>query len=290
MTKTFLVTPTWNCGEHFYHCAVSVLRHTPVWHNRVWEWVIVENGSKESHRTYVHNSLNWAGRLVKVHLIQNEQNLGIPVAQNQALDKIETLAEPGSYGVVFLDADTAVTPEWLDKMLAVVEKDPKVGIVGGARPPHGPSLPVYFHTNGRWYQHADQPADYPEGEGLDFAGVYLRPELLARGLRMDTAYKIYDGHDQDMGFRVRSWGYRLIQIDAGILHTGQVGMKESGYIWEGGGRKEWDLQRAENTRRFADLWQNYLASARRSWTQEPGHVQRMNAKLVAEAGKLKDVP
>ena len=100
----------------------------------------------------------------------------------------------------------------------------------------------------------------------------------------------YDGHDQDLSFRVRSWGWRVWQIDAGVLHYGSRVMKRRNYQWQGGDRHEWDLLRQRNVERFAKTWEPFLAPYRDTIEREIVHMETMNAKLVAEAGDRMEVP
>jgi len=289
--NTYIVVLTWNNANDFEQCAASLKTNTyaPA------RLVVVDNGSEREEWREVMKALQQLrGRCVAVAgMINNPHNRGIPAAQNQAMDLIERAGE-APYGIVLLDADTVVEPHWLTKILDYAERHPDVGIVGGAKSPGGYSHPVYHHTDGRWYVHdrqCEHPSGFMGGESVDFACAYLRPELMARGLRMDEAYELYDGHDQDMTFRVRSWGYRVVQLpDAVVLHYGSAVMKARGYNWSGGGKQEWSELRAKNTKRFVDIWEPFLAGRRHSVEEEIEHMREMNAKLVAEAGDRKQVP
>lgn len=288
--KTYIVILVWNNANDFEQCVASLVLNTFA----SASLVIVDNGSGDHERREMFRCFGLLGRSAAkmAGTISNEHNRGIPAAQNQALDLIQRV-EDGPYGVVLLDADTVVRPFWLTRILDYAEAHPDVGIVGGAKSPGGHSHPVYHHTDGRWYVHDKQcqhPSGFMEGESVDFACAYLRPELLQRGLRMDEGYEFYDGHEQDMTFRVRSWGYRVVQIDAGVLHYGSAAMKANGYTWSGGGRQQWDELRAKNTKRFADIWEPFLAGRRHSVEEEIEHMAAMNAKLVAEAGDRKELP
>jgi len=292
--NTYIVILTWNNVVDFRLCVESIGANTL----SACKLILIENGSRPEERAEIKRiydrlyDVPWAC-LDTGHYYEAAFNEGIPAGQNRALAWLaEHETEP--YGVVLLDADTVVEMDWLTKILAYAEAHPDVGIVGSAKSPGSPSHPVYHHTNGRWYVHDKQgqdPArDFMEGESVDFACAYLRPELLARGLRMDERYKIYDGYDQDMTFRVRSWGYRIVQIDAGVVHFGSAAMKANNYQWSGGGHHEWSELRAKNVKRFATIWAPFLAPRRHSVKDEVGHMAAMNAKLFAEAGERSQIP
>jgi len=293
MTKTYIVILAWNNADDFRRCVESVGANTLT----PCKLILIENGSRPEERAEIKRvydrlyDVPWAC-LDTAYYHEAPSNLGLPAGQNRALAWLaEHETEP--YGVVLLDADTTVELDWIDKILDYAEGHPDVGIVGGAKSPGGDSHPVYHHTNGRWYVHDKQgedPSGFMEGESVDFACAYLRPELMERGLHFDEGYVIYDGHDQDLTFRVRSWGYRVVQIDAGVVHYGSAAMKASGYNWSGGGRQEWSELRAKNTKRFVDIWEPFLAGRRHSVAEEIEHMHQMNAKLVAEAGERKELP
>ena len=290
----YIITPTWNDGEDFSTCASSVARHTthPV------HWVIVENGSRPEERGIVEACIenydqNASLAPISFTYLPNAENVGIPRAQNQALNWIAE-QDQDLYDVVFLDADTVIVETgWLETMIRYVCNHPDVGMVGGAKSRNSYPPVVYYHTNGRWYVHDKQwlhPSCFHEGESVDYACAYLRPALLAHGIRFDEGYHIYDGHDQDFSFRVRSWGYRLWQLDPGVIHFPSSSMKKAGYKWSGGGKPEWDALRAKNLERFSSIWAPFLAPGRATIEAEISHMERMNQKLVREAGERKEVP
>lgn len=288
--NTYIVTPTWNCADELDRCARALIERTmtPV------SWVVVENGSEPKQRTRIEEIL--AGvkrcRVRLMHYICNETNLGIPMAQNQALDWIASYSsEP--YQVLLLDADAEPAFQgWLANLLLFAARNPDVGLIGGSRSPHGASLPVYYNHVGRWYQH-DEMAGRGEmysAECIDFATALLTWNVLREGIRFDTGYRIYDGHDQDLAFRVRSWGYDVRQAEATVDHRPSSAMKGRDYQWDGGGRREWDALRAANIARFVRIWGEFLAPERVGPDAEIEHVERMNQQLIAAAGKRKAVP
>lgn len=281
-----LITPTWNCGEDFARLAASV---DACGDDRL-RWIVVENGSRPAERELVEDALRGLRRTIVQEYIVNPRNLGIPVAQNQALDRIwQGGWKPN--GVVFLSADTEIKRVgWLDTVLAFIDENRDAGIVGLANSPGSQGVPVFHHPNGRWYVHDGMRGGIYQGESVDFAAAFVRGSLVTRGLRFDETYHVYDGYDQDLCFRVRAWGFQVWHVDAGIVHYGSSAMKKAGYQWEGGGREEWDELRARNVARFADLWGNFLALPRKTIDEEMVHVEKMNAKLIMHAGELKVVP
>lgn len=291
MSAIYIVTPTWNCGQEFERCVRSLIAHTDL----PAKMVVVENGSLPGEREYVKDVL---GELIAspvskvefVRYLENAENLGIPVAQNMALDWIAG-AEAGPYHVVLLDGDTEVASYgWLGKLVMFAEEHPKAGIVGGSKSPMGGSHPVFLNATADWYARDDLDGQDTQGETVDFALAFIRAEVMARGLRMDDGYDFYGSHDDDMCWRVRSWGYEVWQHDADVLHHGSAAMKKAGFRWKGGGAQEWALLREANRKRMIKVWGKWLANKRDTLADERAHLERMNARLVAEAGDRKAVP
>lgn len=285
----YIVTPTWNCSEELKRCTQSLVERTTI----SVAWIIVENGSEPEHRAKIEKTIfNLGNKVELAAYITNQQNLGIPVAQNQALNWIAE-NDSGPYQVLCLDADAEpVWMGWLWNLLLFAERHPAAGIIGGARSPHGSSLPVYYDLAGRWYQH-DTMAGRGElysAECVDFAAALLTWQVLERKIRFDEGYYIYDGYDQDLAFRVRSWGYEVLQAEASVDHRPSSVMKDRNYQWSGGGRAEWDALRKANIDRFVTIWSSFLAPRRRSIEQEIAHMKVMNQKLIHYADWRKEVP
>jgi len=81
---------------------------------------LVDDGSESETRDYLSEFAN-AQRAV---LLRNEEAKGYTRAANQGLWR-----SSADY-VVLLNSDTVVTPEWLDRLVACAESDPRIGLVG----------------------------------------------------------------------------------------------------------------------------------------------------------------
>jgi GT2 family glycosyltransferase/glycosyltransferase involved in cell wall biosynthesis len=97
-------------------CLDSVVRHsTPV-----YRLVIVDDGSGPATRDYLASFASSQG----ARLIRNESARGYTLAANQGL------AASTADHVILLNSDTVVTEEWLERLVACAESDPKIGIAG----------------------------------------------------------------------------------------------------------------------------------------------------------------
>ena len=99
--------------EYTKACVESVLKYTR-W---PFELVLVDTGAADGTAAYFDS-------LPKAKVIKNEAGLGFAKLYNQAVK----LAS-GDY-LLFLEGNAVVTANWLDNLLACMESDPKVGLVG----------------------------------------------------------------------------------------------------------------------------------------------------------------
>ncbi|MGD0046009.1 MAG: glycosyltransferase family A protein [Bryobacteraceae bacterium] len=114
-----VVTPMYNEAEHLAECIESVVGQT----YRNWEYIIVDNcstdGSAEIARQY-------AARDRRIRLSHNTQLLKALANHNAAL----RLISPASKYCKMVFADDWIFPECIERMVAVAEAHPSLGLVG----------------------------------------------------------------------------------------------------------------------------------------------------------------
>lgn len=114
-----IVTPLFNNRDHLGECIASVLAQT--YPN--WDYTIVNNcstdGSEEIARQY-------AARDPRIRVITNQTFLRAVPNHNLALRQIS----PDSKYCKIVFADDWISPECVEAMVAVAERNPSVGIVG----------------------------------------------------------------------------------------------------------------------------------------------------------------
>jgi len=114
-----IVTPVYNGAEYLAECIESVLAQT----YQNWEYTIVNNcstdGSAEVARRY-------AAQHPRIRVHENQQFLRAVPNYNVALRQISSSSKYCK--IVF--ADDWIFPECLERMVAVAEEHPSVGIVG----------------------------------------------------------------------------------------------------------------------------------------------------------------
>ena len=91
-----------------------------------WEFVIVDNGSTDGTREWLHEFVALASaKGVSVKLVFNDSNVGCSTARNQGVE-----ASSGEY-VVFVDNDIALRSRgWLGQMIDVLDASADGGMVG----------------------------------------------------------------------------------------------------------------------------------------------------------------
>ena len=110
---TSIIIVTFNQLEYTRRCVESIQRLT----DEPYELIFVDNGSSDGTVAYLKS-------LAGATVIENTDNRGFPAAVNQGI-----AAAKGSR-ILLLNNDTIVTTGWLRRMLAALDSDPKIGLVG----------------------------------------------------------------------------------------------------------------------------------------------------------------
>jgi glycosyltransferase involved in cell wall biosynthesis len=114
-----IVTPVYNGAEYLSECIESVLAQT----HQNWEYTIVNNCSTDDSMEIARR---YAARDGRIRIHDNEQFLQVIANHNVALRQIS----PASKYCKFVFADDWIFRECVERMVAVAEEFPSVGIVG----------------------------------------------------------------------------------------------------------------------------------------------------------------
>jgi glycosyltransferase involved in cell wall biosynthesis len=114
-----IVTPVYNGAEYLSECIESVLAQT----YQNWEYTIVNNCSTDESMEIARH---YAARDARIRIHNNEQFLQVIANHNTALRQIS----PASKYCKFVFADDWIFRECIERMVAVAEDFPSVGIVG----------------------------------------------------------------------------------------------------------------------------------------------------------------
>jgi cellulose synthase/poly-beta-1,6-N-acetylglucosamine synthase-like glycosyltransferase len=127
-----------------------------------------------------------------------------------------------SHLVQFLDSDTVIEPDWLEKAVAAMA-DSRVGAVQGYRKEMYPERSVYnWLTSLEW--------NGPPGVADSFGGdVLIRREILEQTNGYDEI--MVGGEDPELSQRVQALGWKIIQLDTVMTHH-DIAMTRPGQYWK----------------------------------------------------------
>jgi len=108
-----VIIVNWNGEKHLSYCLPSLEKID----YSSFEIIVVDNGSTDDSVKYVET------HFPKIKIIQNKKNLGFAKANNIGLKKAKGEC------ILFLNSDTKVTPNFLTRLIKVMEKDKKIGVV-----------------------------------------------------------------------------------------------------------------------------------------------------------------
>jgi GT2 family glycosyltransferase len=196
-----IIIVTWNGLDYTRRCLETLRANTDYAAYRV---IVADNGSTDGTLEYLH-SLPWVTR------IANGENLGFSRANNIAIEAAEADSD-----IVLLNNDTEILQtDWLERLQATAYSSPHSGVVGcRLRRPDGMLQhagtympPTYWGQQlGSGETDVNQFNRDQIVEGVVFACVYIKREVIDRIGLLDTSYFSYF-EDSDYCLRARAQGY-----------------------------------------------------------------------------------
>ncbi len=242
--RVFIIILQYNHSQDTIKCLVSVGKLN--YPN--FQTVVVDNASQSSEKDNIRSYIKSQSSLqplqghpvsnlqdAPVMLLENEKNLGYAGGNNVGIRyALERVADY----VFILNNDTTVPPDLLDKLVAVAESNPQVGIVGPAIK-EGDGRVAYFGKIS-WLKselkHAYAYPSYPHArlslaevihmQGLALqkkeyvigAAMLIKREVLEKIEGFDEVYFLYF-EDADLCLRAQLAGYKLkIAPETAIYH------------------------------------------------------------------------
>jgi GT2 family glycosyltransferase len=238
-----------NDGKYLRGCIKSLRRHTDP-KRTPYELIIVNNATRDGSEGY----LRQLARTPGTRLIENKRNRYFSGGNNQGIR-----VSRGKH-VLLLNADTLVGPGWLERLVACIEREPSIGLVGP-------------YTNGavghQWireprYDSAERVSRFAKSWGekhdgewrevhrvIGFCLLIKREALRAVGL-LDERFGPGGYEDYDYCIRVRHAGFKVALAEDVFVHhfggRGYVGM-------------DYDRLRSANRAILARKWCDFVIEA-----------------------------
>ncbi len=223
-----IIIANFNGENYLLTCLNSVIKSS----YKNYELILVDDGSTDKSIEIIEEFLKKDKR---VKLLKNAQNLGAAASRNKAI-KIAS----GKY-IVFLDNDTEVTRNWLNKIIEPLDKDPQIGGVqsllldftnrdliqtgGGLLIPFtGWMAPLY-----QWKKYREMKDKISSKEIIAVsASLAVRKEIIDLISGFDEKEAIYT-EDIDFSWRIWILGYKIILFpDSVAYHLSKSVEKRAG--------------------------------------------------------------
>jgi GT2 family glycosyltransferase/spore maturation protein CgeB len=232
LPQTAIVIPAYNMLALTKECVESITRHT----ESSYCLQFVDSASSDGTYEYMRGIVGKAP-------IRLGTNYGPAKAKNVGTREI--LADPNIKYVCFLDNDTKVSAGWLDGMLAVLNGNDKIGLVGplslGADGPQ--SLPQ--EIEGKFLK--DRNPEYILADSINGFCMLAKIEVLRRIGLFDESFGQYGYEDADLCMRVRQAGYEIAVANRVFVdHKGKATLI--------GNRIEWARLSQASAIKFAQKW------------------------------------
>lgn len=218
--RVSFVIPHWN-NKHLIDRFVPPLLNQTY---KDFEIIVIENGSKDG------SVEQFKTKYPDVRLIELEENSGFAPATNMGIE-----ASNAEF-VAFFSNDVFAAPDWLERMIEVMEANPDVAILGSKLLWDGEPDRIYaagdtytiggYPLNVGQNAHVDDPEFAADREVICVctAAALFRRQALDEVKQpwgyFDDRYFAH-GEDTDLGFRIRLRGWRALYVARAIArHQG----------------------------------------------------------------------
>ena len=202
-TAVDLIVISFNTRQLVLDCLRSIRAHTQVTNHII----LVDNGSSDGTVEAV-RGLGFKDMTI----VANARNAGYAKACNQGIH-----AGSSPY-IVLMNSDVVVTPGWLSPLIACMQSDPQIAVVGPKMVDRAGRITGagIVGTNARHYPRGllepDRPGIYEDQEdciSVTGAAYLIRRDLLATLGMFDENYFFYF-EETDYSFQARSKGFRVV--------------------------------------------------------------------------------
>ena len=241
-----IVIPVYNQFAYTYACLKSIIENTQ---GISYEVIIADDNSTDSTKNI--NSI-----VKNLVVVRNPENLRFLLNCNNAAKYAK-----GDY-IHFLNNDTQVQPNWLNSLIALMDNDKTIGMVGSKLIyPDGrlqEAGGILWKDGSAWNYGNKSDPDLPEFnyvKEVDYisgASILIRNELWKRLGGFDTRYVPAYCEDSDLAFEVRKAGFKVVyQPKSLVVHFEGVSNGTDTNV----GLKAYQVA---NSKKFFEKWKDTL--------------------------------
>jgi GT2 family glycosyltransferase/glycosyltransferase involved in cell wall biosynthesis len=238
-----ILVVTHNSAQFIRLCLDAIQRNTSYPN---YEIVIVDNCSSDGTVQAVREQALGDSRISVISLDRNE---GFARANNRAVGHAQ-----GEY-FMLLNPDTMVTAGWLERLISVMRREPRVGLVGPVTNCAGNQMRISVQYRDRREMEcfAFHLASQKRGETLEISMAPLFCTLVRASLwrnlgGLDESFEVGMFEDDDFSLRVHKAGYTILCAeDCFVHHFGAGSFNQLS-------REVHDKVFAENRQRFEAKW------------------------------------
>ena len=244
-----IIMAVWNQLSYTKLAVESIVKST----DSLFELIVIDNGSRPEVKAYF-DSLKG---LMDLQYIRNEENVGPIKAINIGISRAKY------YYVCAIHNDVLILERgWLEKIGSVMERDPKIGLIGLAG-----RTEIYKEgcVNEDSLKHNLQNEDLNSPMREDVAEVavvdglcfVMRQELLEKIHGLDEAYGYMHCYDLDLSLQSREAGYKNAVVKIEAMHIGNGGMTRKLREYKDLVKDDYALLK-RNCKIFARKWRHML--------------------------------
>lgn len=214
-----IVIPAFNSLSSTKDCITSIATFT----QSSYQISFVDNGSGDG-------TFDFMRGLNGKNPVRFQTNIGVARAKNAGAR--DPLGSPNIKYICFLDNDTRVTQNWIDKMIAILERNPKIGMIGPlSNNADGPQN-IYNQQDSKNVLEQREP-EFLFADSINGFCMVMPAEVIRRVGLFDESFGLYGFEDKDLCRRVINSGYDIaIANRAFVEHRGRVSVTENRMDWQ----------------------------------------------------------
>lgn len=206
MHKCDIIIPVWNQLENTRMCIDSIRSNT----SYPYRLIVIDNASDIKTRDYLEGLKNEGALDIK--LVTNSENQGFIKAVNKGIS-----ISDNEY-VCLLNNDTVVAKGWLNEMAALIERNPRIGIINPSSNTLGQRLPDGVTPDELAEKMRKQRGLFVEiGSAFGFC-MFMKRSLFNEIGLFDEVYGMGNFEDTDLSLRAKEKSYITVRSFASYVY------------------------------------------------------------------------